>query len=238
MEKKRQIHNSIYKLCDKKGNCHTHDKDISNHCTKYYSELYKIRNPKRSYIEDYLSKITNLPTLFCDSQEQCKVKITNSESQQAIKLMKNKKAPGSDGLTIEFYKTWTDISDTLIDSFIESFNVGHLSFSKNISISSLIFIKGNPEKLKKIYSPISLTNVDYRILAFTLALRLQNVISTGVSNYLTGYIKKSLKEQMLELSFTSVSILKTIIVQGFFFLILKKHLIVLSGLFNICTKEI
>ena len=113
--------------------------------------------------------LLKLPTLSYDSQEQCEGKITSSECQKAIKLMKNNKAPGSDGLTIEFYKTfWTDMSDTLIDSFNESFNMGHLSFSQNISILSLIFKKWNPEKLKN-YRPISLTNVDYRILAFTLA---------------------------------------------------------------------
>ena len=76
-------------------------------------------------------KFTNLPTLFCDSQEQCEGKITSSECQKAFKQMTNNKAPGSDGLTIEFYKPfWTDISDTLIDSFNESFNVGHLSFHR------------------------------------------------------------------------------------------------------------
>ena len=190
VEKKRQIHNSIYKLSDEKGNCYTHNKDILDHCTDYYSELYKTRNPKRSSINEYLSKITNLPTLSHDSQEQCEGKITSSECQKAIKLMNNNKAPGSDGLTIEFYKTfWTDMSDTLIDSFNESFNMGHLSFSQNISILSIILKKGNPEKLKN-YRPISLTNVDYRILAFTLALRLQNVRSTVVSSNQTGYIKK------------------------------------------------
>ena len=104
--------------------------------------------------------MTNLPTLSYDSQVQCEGMITSSECQKAIKLIKNNKAPGSDGLTIEFCKTfWTDMADTLIDSFKESFNIGHLAFSQNISILSLIFKKGNPEKLKK-YRPISLTNVD------------------------------------------------------------------------------
>ena len=75
--------------------------------------------------------------------------------------MKNNKAPGSDGLSIEFYKTfWIDMSDTLIDSFNESFNMGHLSFPQNISVLSLIFKNGNAEK----YGSISLTNVDYRTL--------------------------------------------------------------------------
>ena len=69
--------------------------------------------------------------------------------------------------------------------------MSHLSFSQNISILSLIFKKGNQEKFKN-YRPISLTNVDYRILAFTLALRLQNGVSTVVSSNQTGYIKKDL----------------------------------------------
>ena len=89
LQKKRQLHNSIYKQSDEKGNCYTHDKDILDHCTDYYSELYKTRNPKRSSIDDYLSKITNLPTLSYDSQVQCEGKMSSSECQKAIKLIKN-----------------------------------------------------------------------------------------------------------------------------------------------------
>ena len=190
LEKKRQIHNCINKLSDEKGNHYTNDEEILDHCTDYYSDLYDSKFPKQSSIDKYLSKITTLPTLSYDSQKQCEGEITIFECQKAVGLMKNNKAPSSDGLTIEFYKTfWTDIADTLIGSFNESFKLGHLSFSQNISILSLIFKKGNTEKLKN-YRPISLTNVDYRILAFTLALRLQNVISTVVSDNQTGYIRK------------------------------------------------
>ena len=35
----------FYKLSDEKGNLYTHDKDILDHCTDYYSELYNTRNP-------------------------------------------------------------------------------------------------------------------------------------------------------------------------------------------------
>ena len=41
---------------------------------------------------------------------------------------------------------------------------------------SLIFKKGDDDDISN-YRPISLTNVDYRILAFTLAERIQLVIS-------------------------------------------------------------
>ena len=45
---------------------------------------------------------------------------------------------------------------------------------------SLIFKKGENEDISN-YCPISLTNVDYRILAFVLAGRIQNVINSTVS---------------------------------------------------------
>ena len=189
LEKKRQSHNYINQLSDEQGTLYTQDKEILNHCAAYYTNLYNSRKPQESNIEMYLNELKNLQTLTYDNQKSCEGLITKLECQKAIKLMKNNKSPGSDGLTIEFYKTfWSDISDILIDSFNESFDLGHLSYSQNISILSLIFKKGDPDNIKN-YRPISLTNVDYRILAFVLAQRLQNVIGTIVSCNQTGYIK-------------------------------------------------
>ena len=53
---------------------------------------------------------------------------------------------------------------------------------------SLIFKNGNNEDIAN-YRPISLTNVDYRILAFVLANRMQKVIGSIVNNDQTAYIK-------------------------------------------------
>ena len=53
---------------------------------------------------------------------------------------------------------------------------------------SLIFKKGNEEDISN-YRSISLTNVDYRLLAFTLAERMQKVISEIISSDQTAYSK-------------------------------------------------
>ena len=53
---------------------------------------------------------------------------------------------------------------------------------------SLIVKKGHTEDITN-YRSISLTNVDYRILAFVLAARMQSVINSIVSHVQTAYIK-------------------------------------------------
>ena len=53
---------------------------------------------------------------------------------------------------------------------------------------SLIFKKGDTEDISN-YRPISLTNVDYCILALVLAGRMHNVINSIVSHDQSAYIK-------------------------------------------------
>ena len=57
-----------------------------------------------------------------------------------------------------------------------------------MAVFSLIFKKGDEENIEN-YRPISLTNVDYRILAFTLAQRMQKIVGTMISNDQSAYIK-------------------------------------------------
>ena len=53
---------------------------------------------------------------------------------------------------------------------------------------SLIYKKDDEDDIRN-YRPISLTNVDYRILAFTLAEHMQKVLGDIVSNDQTAYLK-------------------------------------------------
>lgn len=78
----------------------------------------------------------------------------------ALKGMKENKAPGSDGLPAEFYLTfWEEIKSILIKSFQHSFNSGKLPISHRKSIISLMFKKGERCELKN-YRPLSLSNID------------------------------------------------------------------------------
>jgi hypothetical protein len=110
---------------------------------------------------------------------------TKKECKEAINKMKNNKSPGQDGLTVAFYKLfWHDIKEMFYASLLQSIDDGMLSFSQRNAVKSLIYKKGEKENLKKkpnkIYRPISLTNVDYKIFAN---------ISVGLAtiNWLTAF---------------------------------------------------
>ena len=104
--------------------------------------------------------------------------------------MNNQKSPGSDGITVEFYKLfWNDVKEFYINSINHSFHTGPLTDLQKQSIITLI-----PKQNKDITSlenwrPISLLNVDYKIATKVIANRVKSVISTIIHNSQTGFIK-------------------------------------------------
>ena len=70
----------------------------------------------------------------------------------------------------------------------EIFRMNEMTFSQRLAILSLIHKKGERFLLKN-YRPISLTNTDYKIIAFIFARRLQKIIDDYISKEQTAYIK-------------------------------------------------
>ena len=107
--------------------------------------------------------------------------------------MNNKKSPGSDGITVEFYKLfWNDVKEFYINSINDSFYTGSLTELQKQSIITLI-----PKQNKDITSlenwrPISLLNVDYKIATKVIANRVNSAISTIIHNSQTGFIKEDI----------------------------------------------
>ena len=76
----------------------------------------------------------------------------------------------------------------LIKIYDESFQLEKLCNSQRISVLSLLHKKGDVNLLKNC-RPISLTNVDYRILGQVLANRLHKVLPTSIRHDQAGYVK-------------------------------------------------
>ena len=105
--------------------------------------------------------------------------------------MKNGKTPGSDGLTAEFYKIfWQDLKEAmLINSFNHSFQINSLSEIQKQGLITLL-----PKSSKDLtnlsnWRPISLLNVDYKIMTKAIANRIKTVLKVLIDSSQTGFIK-------------------------------------------------
>ena len=118
--------------------------------------------------------------------------MTESELSKSIKTFKNeKKTPGTDGLTAEFYKFfWNDIKYLLLSSINFALQYGRLSTEQRRGIISPLPKKDKDRLYLKNWRPISLLNVDYKILAKALGNRIISFLPTLIDEDQTGYIKK------------------------------------------------
>ena len=76
----------------------------------------------------------------------------------------------------------------VINSLNEGFLKNELSVTQKQGVLSLIYKKGNPENIEN-WRPITLLNIDYKILTRILAKRLQKIIFKIIETDQQGYIK-------------------------------------------------
>ncbi len=159
----------------------------------FYNDLYRKPNTNEELLDINTKIFTNnktIPQLSEIDKEFCDAEISETEILASIKQLKNGKSPGSDGLTAEFYKFfWVDIKTLLTDSLKYSLLEGELSVEQKRGIITLIPKKEKNRLFLKNWRPISLLNVDYKILAKLFAIRLTKVLPFIINEDQTGYIK-------------------------------------------------
>ena len=130
------------------------------------------------------------PTLSEDEQQELENDLSKEELLNALKGFKENKTPGEDGFTKEFYETFFDlIGNHLLDSYNEAFDKGKMSISQRRGIISLI-PKGESYLVELTnWRPITLLNVDYKILARAFAKRIELKLPKLIHSDQTGFVK-------------------------------------------------
>ena len=104
--------------------------------------------------------------------------------------MQNDKSPGNDGLTKEFHETfWDDLKEIFVNSLREAKEIGHLSTSQRQAIIKLIEKKDRDKRFIKNWRPISLLDVDSKIISKALLEKLKEVLPDLISSQQTAYVK-------------------------------------------------
>ncbi len=116
--------------------------------------------------------------------------ITLEEITKSINSLQSKKSPGPDGSPSEFYKKFhVKLAPLLLSVFDESLDLGMFPLTPRQASITLLPKDGKDPTLCNSYRPISLLNVDVKILANILAFRLEVVLPSIISEEQTGFIK-------------------------------------------------
>ena len=178
--------NYITEIQSADGSIKSDPKDINDEFKHFYSSLY---SSESCHANNFVENL-DLPTLSDDDMSSLEEPISAIEIGQAIKLMKNRKAPGPDGYPIEFYKAFANkLTPLLRLVYTESLMQKKLPVSMTQATISVLPKKGKDPRKCESYRPISLLTCDYKILTKILALRLESVLPTVVHPDQTGFVK-------------------------------------------------
>jgi len=188
LEKRNHVKKHIRKLVIS-GAITTDPYQILSKQKNFHYNLYKTKAIDKDSIKSFLNNLS-IPQLSEEQKLSCEGQITIEECKKILETFQNIKSPGNDGIPIEFYKNCWDLNcQPFINCNNESFVKEEMSNSQKQAVITLIEKQGKDCTLIENWSPISLVNVDAKIISKVIASRIQNVLSYIIHSNQTGYIK-------------------------------------------------
>lgn len=142
-------------------------------------------------LEDLTSFLDTIefPVLTAEAAQTLESPITLKEVQKAIKSLQTGKTPGPDVLHSEYYKTNLEwVAPYYLSTLTKALDLHDLLASMSEAVIVIIPKTGKDPELCSFYRPISLLNVDAKILTKILANRLNAVILSLVHGDQTGFM--------------------------------------------------
>ncbi len=167
-------------LKDRDGRVTDDPVQMTDICRRFYGALYAAAPVEQSEIDFFLGSIDE--SLGHEELQLLEGPVTLAEVGAALSSMEAGKSPGSDGLPAEFYRTFfNEIGQDICEVLDSIFQQGGMSASQKTGLITLLFKeRGEREDLSN-WRPISLLNVDYKIITKILATRLRRVLHKIVS---------------------------------------------------------
>lgn len=148
---------------------YTHDRqDINNMFRDFYRSLYTSENDSHPKFDSFFKNL-DMPSISVKFRNVLDNPITAEELSTAIKTLQNGKSPGPDGFPSEFFKKFSpQLIPHMLNMYNESFGSGTLPQTLREAFISIILKKNKDPSYCESYRPISLLNVDVKILAKVL----------------------------------------------------------------------
>lgn len=150
---------------------------------QFHESLYSSEQISDPYAFDTFFDPLDIPTVNVDSFPALNSPITIQGLNQAAYTMQTSKSPGPVGYPVEFFKRFLDkLGPLLIDTYSKAFDFLRLPLTLTQATISLILKKDKDPLQCGSFRPISLLNVDYKLLAKILAKRLETIYHITRSN--------------------------------------------------------
>ena len=176
----------IAELKDNQSRLFTTRKDLEKIVFDFYQSLYQHIDISEEALEEVLR---DLPTILTPNMNEALSKeITEEELGGAVREMTKGKAPGFDGVPVEFFQqTWPFVGMDYHAMILKGIDDGALNEGITKGLIALIPKEGNKADLNY-WRPITLLTAVYKIYAKTLQLRLQPILRDVISPEQTAFL--------------------------------------------------
>jgi exonuclease III len=191
LEKRNAVRKCVTKLITGDADVITDSKGVLKELHRFYCQVYQKEATDEKKMNEWFDRVDSFDhhKLPDETAEKLDMPIQGDEFQKALKLMSNGKAPGRDGLPIEWYKAfWDSLEKPLLESVHTSLENKELSVTQKQGVITLIPKPNKDPTQVSSWRPITLLNCDYKILAKVLASRLKPYLTQVIKETQTGFM--------------------------------------------------